>query len=413
MIQDQAACRCCYSPLDHSFCDLGMTPLSNSYLTSESLEKGEVFYPLHAYVCSKCFLVQVKQYELPENIFGDYAYFSSYSDSWLKHCKRYVDEIVQRLNLNHSSQVVEIASNDGYLLQFFKEKQIPVLGIEPAANVAKAAQDKGIETRVNFFNSQLAQELISQQLQADLIIGNNVLAHVPTLNDFVKGLTLLLKPHGVITMEFPHLLRLMESNQFDTIYHEHFSYFSLLSVEKVFAAQGLKVFDVDELSTHGGSLRIYAAHAQDQEKVESPHVLRIRTQEQSLQLDCLKGYEQFSIGVQQLKADLLKFFLDCKANGKKVVGYGAPAKGNTLLNFCGIRNQFLEFTVDRSPHKQGRYLPGTHIPVKPVEAVREVKPDYLFILPWNLKDEIMDQMSFIKEWGGKFVLPIPQLAVIS
>jgi 2-polyprenyl-3-methyl-5-hydroxy-6-metoxy-1,4-benzoquinol methylase len=413
MIQEQNACRFCYTPLKHSFCDLGMTPLSNSYLPSESLEKGEVFYPLHAYVCAKCFLVQVKQYELPENIFGDYAYFSSYSDSWLKHCQKYVDEITLRLRFNESAQVVEIASNDGYLLQFFKEKNIPVLGIEPAANVAKVAQEKGIPTCVQFFNSKLAEKLVKEGVSADLIIGNNVLAHVPTLNDFVKGLMILLKPQGVITMEFPHLLRLMESNQFDTIYHEHFSYLSLLAVEKVFAAQGLKIFDVDELNTHGGSLRIYAAHTEDQEKEISGHVLRIRAQENSLQFDCLKGYEQFSIGVQQLKSDLLKFFLECKAEGKKVVGYGAPAKGNTLLNFCGIRNQFLEFTVDRSPHKQGRFLPGTHVPVKPVEAIRDAKPDYLFILPWNLKDEIMDQMSFIREWGGKFVVPIPQLEIIS
>jgi 2-polyprenyl-3-methyl-5-hydroxy-6-metoxy-1,4-benzoquinol methylase len=413
MIEKQGKCRFCQSPLEHSFCDLGMTPLSNSYLPKDQLEKGEIFYPLHAYVCSKCFLVQVKEYELPQNIFNDYAYFSSFSDSWLKHCKSYVEQIIDRLKLDASKQVIEIASNDGYLLQYFKERDIPVIGIEPAANVAKAAVAKSIPTLVEFFGSRIAEELKEKNVQADLLIGNNVLAHVPDLNDFVQGLKILLKPHGVITMEFPHLLRLVERNQFDTIYHEHFSYFSLLVVDQIFHAQGLKIFDVEELKTHGGSLRIYAGHIEDKEKTISEKVVSIKEQERQLQFDDLRGYKQFSIGVQQLKSDLLSFFLDCKKRGKKIVGYGAPAKGNTLLNFCGIRSEFLDYTVDRSPHKQGRFLPGTHIPIYPVEMISQRKPDYLFILPWNLKEEIIQQMACIREWGGKFVVPIPQLEILS
>jgi hypothetical protein len=390
-----------------------MTPLSNAYLPKEQLEKGEVFYPLHAYVCSACLLVQVKEYTLPQNIFSDYAYFSSYSDSWLAHCQQYAEEITKRLNLDQTKQVIEIASNDGYLLQFFKKAQIPVLGIEPAANVAKVAQEKGIPTQVQFFGSELAEELKKKQIQADLLIGNNVLSQVPGLNDFVKGLKILLKPHGVITMEFHHLVSVIANQQFDTIYHEHFSYFSLLTIEKIFATQGLKIFDVDELQTHGGSLRIYACHAEDKEKEISFNVERIKTQETHLQLDDLKGYFQFAVGVHQLKSDLLNFFLECKRQGKRVVGYGAPAKGNTLLNFCGIRSNFLDFTVDRSPHKQGRYLPGTHIPIQPVEAIARAKPDYLFILPWNLKKEIISQMGSIRSWGGQFVVPIPRLEIIA
>ncbi len=406
----ETPCRFCQHPLEHSFCDLGMTPLSNSYLNQEQLEKGEVYYPLHAYVCSKCFLVQVKEYEMPENIFGDYAYFSSYSESWLKHCKQYVDDIIDRLGLNSSAQVVEIASNDGYLLQFFQKRGIPVLGIEPAANVAKAAQDKSIPTLIKFFGNKLAEALKSEKKQADLLIGNNVLAHVPNLNDFVQGLKILLKDEGTITMEFPHLMKLIESNQYDTIYHEHFSYFSLLTVDEVFKAHGLKIYDVEELKTHGGSLRIYACHADAGTEV-SKRVFDLIRQEKDLNFDDLKGYLEFSFKVQKMKAELLDFFLVCKKQGKKIAGYGAPAKGNTLLNFCGIRSQFLEFTVDRSPHKQGRFLPGTHIPIYPVEKIQQEKPDFVFILPWNLKDEIVEQMNPIRKWGGKFVVPIPQLEV--
>lgn len=406
-------CRACEAQLEHSFCDLGMTPLSNAYLSKEQLEKGEMFYPLHAYVCTQCFLVQVKDYELPEKIFQDYAYFSSYSDSWLKHCKEYVDRMVADLKLGAASQVVEVASNDGYLLQFFKNHGIPILGIEPAANVAKVAQERSISTLVKFFDRELARELKMQGRQADLLIGNNVLAHVPCLNDFVAGLQILLKSTGVISLEFPHLLRLIASNQFDTIYHEHFSYFSLLAVQKVFAAQGLKIFDVEELKTHGGSLRVYACHESDLGKTISRRVADILSEERRLQLDHLGGYQQFAMNVQLLRSNILSFFFTCKAQNKKIVGYGAPAKGNTLLNFCGIRSQFLEYTVDRSPHKQGRFLPGTHIPIRSVEEIAKTRPDYLFILPWNLKEEIMQQMSFIRDWGGKFVIPIPQLEIVS
>ncbi|MGC2596014.1 MAG: class I SAM-dependent methyltransferase [Rhabdochlamydiaceae bacterium] len=409
MIEKKTRCRFCDHPLEHSFCDLGMTPLSNAYLPKEELEKGEVFYPLHAYVCAKCYLVQVQQYALPENIFGEYAYFSSFSESWLNHCQNYAEKIIADLKLDSSKQVIEIASNDGYLLQFFKNRGIPVLGIEPAANVANVATEKSIPTLVKFFSNHLAQELVKENVQADLLIGNNVLAHVPNLNDFVKGLKILLKPKGMITMEFPHLMRLMESNQFDTIYHEHFSYFSLLTADRVFKAQGLEIFDVEELGTHGGSLRIFARHGRGN---VSTRVVNLKEKERQLNFDDLKGYSQFSIGVQQLKADLLSFFLDSKRQGKKIVGYGAPAKGNTLLNFCGIRSQFLDFTVDRSPHKQGRFLPGTHISIHPVEKIALEKPDFVFILPWNLKEEIMNQMEFIREWGGKFVVPIPQLEII-
>lgn len=393
-------CRFCHSELKDSFCDLGMSPLSNAYLTKDQLEKGETFYPLHAYVCSQCFLVQVKQYELPENIFGDYAYFSSYSDSWLKHCQNYADAIIDELKLGPKSQVIEIASNDGYLLQFFKKKNIPVLGIEPAANVAKVAQEKSIPTLVKFFGTQTAENLV----KADLLIGNNVLAHVPDLNDFVRGLKIVLKPDGVITMEFPHLMQLMKNFQFDTIYHEHFSYFSLLAVDKVFKAHGLTIYDVQELPTHGGSIRIYACHPGN--RAVTKRVADLIEKESGLK------YSQFFVDVQQIKADLVNFFLTCKKEGKKVAGYGAPAKGNTLLNFCGIGRQFLDFTVDRSPHKQGKFLPGTHIPISPVERIFQEKPDYIFILPWNLKEEIMKQMESVRDWGGKFIIPIPKLEVI-
>ncbi len=412
MIANHDACRFCQNPLEHSFCDLGLTPLSNSYLSKDELEKGEMFYPLHAYVCSHCYLVQVKQYELPQNIFSDYAYFSSYSDSWLKHCQFYALKMIDRWKLDSSKQVIEIASNDGYLLQYFKERAIPVLGIEPAANVAKVAEEKCIPTLVEFFSTRLAQQLREKNVQADLLIGNNVLAHVPDLNGFVQGMKILLKAGGVITMEFPHLLQLILSNQFDTIYHEHFSYFSLLCAKKIFKAQGLKIFDVEELSTHGGSLRIYAGHEEDREKPVSEKVVAILERERQMQFEDLDGYLSFSLGVQQLKSDLVRFFLNCKKQGKKIIGYGAPAKGNTLLNFCGIRSEFLEFTVDKSPHKQGHFLPGTHIPIFSVDAIAKNKPDYLFILPWNLKEEIMEQMGFIREWGGQFVVPIPKLEIL-
>lgn len=405
-------CRFCNNPLEKDFVDLGMSPLSNSYISAEDLQTRESFYPLHAYVCEECFLVQLEEFEAPEQIFGDYAYFSSFSESWLKHAKEYTKQMISRFALDEHKQIVEIASNDGYLLQYFKAAGIPVMGIEPAANVAQVAQTKGIETLVSFFGKQLANELVIQGKQADLLLGNNVLAHVPDLHDFVGGMKILLKPHGVITMEFPHLLRLMLENQFDTIYHEHFSYFSLITVEKVFAAHGLSVFDVDELPTHGGSLRIYACHLEDETKQVSLRVAELLHQEESFGLKKIETYGNFSEKVKETKRNILDFFIQAKRGKKAIVGYGAPAKGNTLLNYCGIRTDFLDYTVDRSTYKQGRYLPGTHIPIGPPDKIRETKPDYVVILPWNIKEEIIEQMAYIREWNGKFVVLIPEVTVI-
>lgn len=405
-------CRFCGNPLNQSFVDLGMSPLSNSFLQPERLQVPESFYPLHAYVCNACFLVQLEEFEAPEQIFGDYAYFSSYSESWLKHARDYTELMISRIAFNRQTQVVEIASNDGYLLQYFKALGIPVLGIEPASNVAQIARAKGIPTLVAFFGAQLAKELAAQGKQADLLIGNNVLAHVPDLHDFVAGMKILLKPHGVITMEFPYLLRLIQENQFDTIYHEHFSYFSFTTVETVFAAYGLTLFDVEEIPTHGGSLRIYARHAKDAEKPVSWRVSELLAREDSAGLKKMQTYLNFAEQVNETKRKILEFFIQVKREGKTIVGYGAPAKGNTLLNYCGIRTDFLDYTVDLSPHKQGLYLPGTHIPVISPDKIRETKPDYLFILPWNLKEEIIKQMAYIREWGGKFVVPIPKVTVI-
>lgn len=406
------SCRFCEKPLTHSFCDLETSPLSNAYLKEEDLCCKEPFYPLHAYVCDHCYLVQLEEFESPEEIFGDYAYFSSYSESWLKHAEKYVELMINRFGIDSSQQVVEIASNDGYLLRYFVEKKIPVLGIEPAANVAQVAQSSGIPTVVKFFGVQTAKELLVEGKQADLLLGNNVLAHVPRLNDFVEGMKILLKPQGVITMEFPHLLKLMNENQFDTIYHEHFSYFSLLTVESVFAKHGLEIFDVDELPTHGGSLRIYAKHQNDNSKKVSDRVHNLKQRERQSELDSLPGYQNFQAKVQKTKEGLLKFLKEAKERGETVVGYGAPAKGNTLLNYCKIGKDLIEYTVDRSPHKQERYLPGTHIPIKKVEAISQTKPDYLLILPWNLKEEIMQQMHHIRSWGGKFVVPLPHVEIM-
>ena len=405
-------CRFCGTELHHSFCDLGMSPLSNTYLTAESLHKMEPFFPLHAYVCSECFLVQLPEFESPKNIFSDYAYFSSYSDSWLSHAKTYTTEMVKRFQLDSSNQVVEIASNDGYLLQYFKEKNIPVLGIEPAANVAEAANEKDIPTRVQFFGTKIAKELVLEKLQADLLIGNNVLAHVPDLNDFVAGLKILLKPQGIITIEFPHLLRLMTENQFDTIYHEHFSYFSFSTTERIFSKHNLTLFDVEELQTHGGSLRIYGCHKDNKTQAISENVHKLKSVETNAGLKNLTTYDSFASQVKDTKRKLVYFLISAKKSGKKIVGYGAPAKGNTLLNYCGIRQDFLDYTVDRSPHKQEHYLPGTHIPVLAPEKLNETKPDYVLILPWNIKEEIMDQMGHIRNWGGKFVVPIPKVEVL-
>ncbi|MFA7242622.1 MAG: class I SAM-dependent methyltransferase [Sulfuricellaceae bacterium] len=404
-------CRFCATPLEHSFVDLGMSPLSNAYLTAPQTRRMEPFYPLHAFVCEACFLVQLEEFESPQRIFCDYAYFSSYSDSWVEHARRYAMDMVARLQLDAASQVVEIASNDGYLLRHFKEQGIAVLGVEPAVNVAAVAQQLGIPTRAEFFGVACAARMVAENLRADLLIGNNVLAHVPDINDFVGGLKTLLKPDGVITLEFPHLLRLMQGNQFDTIYHEHFSYLSLLAVEKIFASHGLVLFDVDELPTHGGSLRIYARHAEDASKKVEDAIDRLRKHERQAGLDNLQTYASFAESAKETKRKLLDFLIATKRAGKTVVGYGAPAKGNTLLNYCGIRNDFLDYTVDRSPHKQGKFLPGTHIPIHHPDKIRETRPDYLLILPWNIKEEVMEQMAYIKNWGGQFVLPIPQVEV--
>jgi len=372
----------------------------------------EPFYPLHAYVCGECFLVQLQELETPEHIFTDYAYFSSYSDSWVAHAREYVEHMLARFGFDESSQVIEIASNDGYLLQFFKEKNVPVLGIEPAANVARAAREKGIETLVKFFGTDSAKSLVDEGVKADLLLGNNVLAHVPALNDFVQGMKTILKPNGIITMEFPHLLRLMQENQFDTIYHEHFSYLSLGTVERVFAKFGLRVFDVDQLSTHGGSLRIYAAHDDNDARPITQNVLDLKKEEAQYGLGDLNAYEAFADQVKETKRALLRFLIDAREQGKSIVGYGAPAKGNTLLNYCGVRTDLIDYTVDRSPHKQERFLPGVHLPIYSPEQIQETKPDYVLILPWNLKDEIVKQMSYVRDWGGQFVVPIPRARVL-
>lgn len=410
---NSSCCRFCGSLLRHSFADLGMSPLCESYLTPAQLNQTEPFYPLHVYVCDRCFLVQLLEYVSPRDIFSHYAYFSSYSDTWLQHAKDYTEKMVERLGLQEQSQVIEIASNDGYLLQYFVAQGIPVLGIEPAANVAEVAQEKGIPTVVKFFGQQTARELVAKGKQADLLLGNNVLAHVPDLNDFVAGMKILLKPEGVITMEFPHLMRLMEGNQFDTIYHEHFSYLSFLTVEKVFATHGLTIFDVEQLSTHGGSLRIYASHAEEMLRSISQQVKVLRTEEKAAGFTTLEHYFSFAQQVKETKFKLLDFLITAKRQGKSIVGYGAPGKGNTLLNFCGIRTDFIDYTVDRSSFKQGKLLPGTHIPIFHPNKIAETKPDYLLILPWNLQHEIMDQMSYVRDWGGKFIVPIPEVTIYS
>ena len=405
-------CRFCRNPLQHTFVDLGLSPIANDYISKEQLHQAEKFYPLHTYVCEKCFLVQIEDFESPEHIFGDgdYAYFSSFSDSWLKHAKAYTDLMVERFGFNASSQVIEIASNDGYLLQYFHEKGIPVLGIEPAENTAKVAEAKGIPSLVKFFGVQTAKELVEAGKQADLLLGNNVLAHVPDLNDFVAGMKIVLKPEGIITMEFPHLLQLMQQNQFDTIYHEHYSYYSFLTVSQIFAAHGITLFDVEEVPTHGGSLRIYGKHNAGEIQL-SDRAIKLKDKEIQAGLDKLEPYLKFGEKVKETKRKLLSFLIEAKSQGKVIAAYGAPAKGNTLLNYCGVRTDFIDYTVDRSPHKQNLMLPGTHIPIMHPDRIKETKPDYLLILPWNLKDEIIAQTSFIREWGGSFVVPIPEVRV--
>lgn len=402
------SCRFCDTPLTRSFCDLGMSPLSNAFVEEGALFDMERFYPLHALVCTSCFLVQLGEFETPARIFEDYLYFSSYSESWLEHARRYVAEMIGRLRLGPESRVIEIASNDGYLLKNFVTAGIPALGVEPAGNVAKVAVERGVPTRVAFFGSETADSLVADGWRADLVIGNNVLAHVPALNDFVQGVARLLKPTGTATFEFPHLLRLMEENQFDTIYHEHFSYFSLLTVEQIFAAHGMTIVDVDELPTHGGSLRIHARLA-DAGVPVAPAVAKVRDDEHRAGLASLDAYDRFHERVRETKRALLSFLLDAKRQGKTVVGYGAAAKGNTLLNYCGIRTDFLEYVVDRSPHKQGRYLPGTHIPVVGPERIAETRPDMVLILPWNLREEVTQQMREVRSWGGRFFVPVPRV----
>ena len=404
------ACRFCGAPLAESFLDLGLSPLANSYVKAEDAGAPETFYPLHVRVCGQCLLVQLPVLESAEQIFSDYLYFSSFSDSWLRHAESYAGMIAGRLGLGPAAKVVEIASNDGYLLQYFKAAGIRVLGVEPAANVAKAALEKGIPTDISFFSVETAERLKREGHAADLIAANNVLAHVPDLNDFVAGMRVLLKPAGTITVEFPHLLNLIEERQFDTIYHEHFSYFSLLVAEKVFARHGLQIFDVELLSTHGGSLRIYARHAGGGVVSERIHGLRQR--EAKAGLDRIETYRGFGPVVADLKGDLLEFLIGARRAGKTVAGYGAPAKGNTLLNYLGVKREDIGFTVDRNIHKQGHLLPGTRIPIRAPEAIAEAKPDYVLILPWNLRDEIMGQLAHIRAWGGRFVVPIPSLQIL-
>jgi SAM-dependent methyltransferase len=404
-------CRLCGHLADRLFVELGMSPLCESFLSAEQLNQMEPFYPLRVQLCPNCFLVQLAEYVRPAEIFSEYAYFSSYSTSWVEHARVYAETVRQELGLTATSLVVEIASNDGYLLQHFVKAGIPVLGVEPALNVAEVARARGVATRCSFFGVKTARELVAEGLQADLLLGNNVLAHVPDLNDFVGGLAIALKPTGVLTMEFPHLMRLMEGNQFDTIYHEHFSYFSFLTAEKAFAAHGLTVFDVKEIPTHGGSLRIYARHVEDASRPVTTAVDELRAREQRAGLDRVETYRAFDEQVRETKRQLLEFLIDAKRQGKSIVGYGAPGKGNTLLNYCGVREDFVDYTVDRNPYKHNKFLPGTHIPIFPPEQIAKTRPDYVLILPWNLKDEIIAQLSYIREWGGQFVVPIPGIQV--
>ncbi|MQP64905.1 methyltransferase domain-containing protein [Niveispirillum sp. SYP-B3756] len=407
----QFSCRACRTPLSRTFVDLGMSPLANSFVPMDKAEQGEVFYPLHTYVCEKCYLVQLGEFETPEKIFSDeYAYFSSFSSSWLRHAEAYVAAMVERFGIGPDHHVAEVASNDGYLLQYFVQRGVPVTGIEPAANCARAAQAKGVRTESTFFHARSAQVLAATYGKADLMAANNVLAHVPDISDFVAGFREMLKPEGVVTFEFPHLARLIESAQFDTIYHEHFSYLALGPVRSILAAQGLRVFDVQELPTHGGSLRVFACH-QAASHVQTPAVDALLVAETAQGLNDFAVYDAFADRVAEVKDALLEFLIEARRTGKRVAGYGAPAKGNTLLNYCGVGPQHLAFTVDLNPVKQNSFLPGVRIPVLSVEEITKQKPDYLLILPWNLKDEIAGQMRHIREWGGRFVTAIPKLEV--
>ena len=407
-----ASCRFCGTALRHTFVDLGMSPLCESYVSLEKLNTMEAFYPLHVQVCENCYLVQLQEYVSREEIFTDYAYLSSYSDSWLQHASNYADQMVSRFGFDQGSFVVELASNDGYLLQYFVRKAIPCLGIEPAINVTQLALEKGVPTLTKFFGEQTTCELATQGKFADLMLANNALAQVPDVNDF-KGMKILRAPRGVVTVEFPHLMRLMQENQFDTIYHEHFSYFSFVTSEKIFAAHGLTLFDVEELPTHGGSLRIYARHADDDSKPIGSRVTELRQREISAGFTEMAMYSDFAEQVKQTKRRLLEFLISVKGEGKNVAGYGAPGKGNTLLNYCGIRTDLLDYTVDCNPYKQGKFQPGTHIPIFHPDKIRQTKPDYVLILPWNLKEEIRQQLAYVREWGGRLVVPIPSVEVLT
>ena len=407
-------CRICGANLEEPFLSLGKSPVANSLLTKEDLHKMEPYFPLDLYVCQSCWLVQLEEFEPPEKIFSsDYPYFSSYSESWLKHCKNYTEMMIERFGFDKNSFVLEVGSNDGYLLQYFKEHNIPVLGVEPAENVARAAIEKGIPTDITFFNSSYAKKLREKGKLADLIIGNNVLAHNPNLHDFVEAMKIALKPNGIITMEFPHLMKLIQENQFDTIYHEHFSYFSFYAVKKLFSLHELEIFDVEEIPTHGGSLRIYAKHKEADGKLlaTTKRVEELLEKEKDFGLFDLQTYSNFRKKVEATKRAFLLFLIQAKNEGKKIVGYGAPAKASTLLNYCGVRTDFIDYTVDRNPHKQGKFIPGVHIPIKHPDKIKEDRPDYVIIFPWNIKDEIMEQLKYIREWGGKFVVPIPELKV--
>lgn len=408
---DNKHCRFCGKELKHSFVDLGLSPVSNEYVSSDDLDKGQYYYPLNVKVCEKCFLVQTLEYQKPEEIFVDYKYFSSFSNSWLGHCKNYVDMIVERLNLNCQSMVYELACNDGYLLQYFKPYQIPVCGIEPAANVAEVAMQKDIDVEVVFFGEDTAKDIIKKYGKADLVIGNNVLAHVPDINGFVKGIHSILKPQGTVTIEFPHLLKLIEYNQFDTIYHEHFSYLSLVTVSEIFKKHGLKIYDVEELNTHGGSLRIYGTYANNEAYTISDAVKNVLNNEISAGLKDVEMYEQFKEKIHKIKFESCRTLQELKQQGKKIVAFGAAAKGNTFLNYCGIGKEYIDFVADSSDAKQGLFLPGTRIPIVSPERIKEEKPDYIIFLAWNLKNEFQELLSYTREWGCKFITLIPRVEV--
>jgi hypothetical protein len=406
-------CRFCKTELTNVFIDLVNSPASNSFLVKEQLQEPETFFPLKVFTCHKCFLVQVDEFKKSDSIFdSSYVYFSSYSTSWLQHAKKYTEMMTDRFGYNEQSLVVEVASNDGYLLQYFKEKSIPVLGIEPTANTAAAAKEKGIESVIDFFGVRLAKELVSKNIQADLLLGNNVLAHVPDILDFVGGMKIILKANGVVTMEFPHLMQLVDNNQFDTIYHEHFSYLSFYTVKQIFESQGLEMFDVEEISTHGGSLRIFAKHAEDHSKPISDNVALLLQKESSKGLTDLGYYDNFQQRALKVKLDITSFLIEQKRAGKKVAAYGAAAKGNTLLNYCGIKNDLIDFVVDANPHKQNKFLPGSHIPVVNEQYLKDEKPAFVIIMPWNIKDEIVKQLAYINDWGGQFVTAIPGVQII-